>query len=316
MTEPTTPDWHRVGGAGWRELLPGQRSVVRVLDVVTGESQVVLETDEVVVEAPNWHPTRDELLVNADGALWRVPLDGSRPVPVETPANPEANNDHVISPDGATIYLSNRDGELRALAYEGGPAVRVSNAHDTPFRHYLHGVSPDGATLLYIGHDARPEENTFEVYALHLPTSTDTRLTVTGRHHDGCEFDAAGERIWFNSERASTRVGHSQLFSMAADGSDVRQMTTDERVNWFPHESPDGTRVVYLSYPVGTVGHPPNLDVELRTLDERGEPVTLRRLHGGQGTVNVNSWAPDSRRIAFVEYPVPAGDEAAADAGR
>jgi len=27
-------------------------------------------------------------------------------------------------------------------------------------------------------------------------------------------------------------------------------------------------------------------------------------LFGGQGTLNVNSWSPDSRRFAFAAYPV------------
>ena len=31
---------------------------------------------------------------------------------------------------------------------------------------------------------------------------------------------------------------------------------------------------------------------------------TLVKLFGGQGTINVNSWAPDSRRFAFVSYEV------------
>jgi hypothetical protein len=33
-----------------------------------------------------------------------------------------------------------------------------------------------------------------------------------------------------------------------------------------------------------------------------GKIACLVDLFGGQGTINVNSWAPDSRRFAFVRY--------------
>ncbi len=306
MSSPAQP-------SPWRRLAAGQRSVVCVLDVTTGERTVVHETDAAVVEAPNWHPGRDELLVNADGALWRLPLDGSAPTVVDTDGPLDANNDHVLSPDGATIYVSTQAGELLAVPYEGGRPRRVSTVRATPFRHYLHGVSPDGTTLAYIGHDV--PAHTFEVYLLDLRTAQDTRVTVTGRHHDGCEFTAAGDRLYVNSEREAAVPGHSQLFSMALDGGDVRRLTSDERVNWFPHESPDGRHLVYLSYPPGTTGHPPNLEVEIRMLGDR-EPVVLRRLFGGQGTINVNSWARDSRRLAYVEYPVVRGRGVGAAASR
>jgi hypothetical protein len=33
-----------------------------------------------------------------------------------------------------------------------------------------------------------------------------------------------------------------------------------------------------------------------------GEAKVISSLFGGQGTINVNSWAPDSKRFAFVSY--------------
>ena len=59
--------------------------------------------------------------------------------------------------------------------------------------------------------------------------------------------------------------------------------------------------VVYLSYPPGTTGHPPDKDVILRLAALDGSAQRdLVALFGGQGTINVNSWAPDSRRFAYV----------------
>lgn len=292
----------------WRPLEPGQVSRVCVLDVVTGESTVVLETDRLVLEAPNWHPTRPWLVLNGEGGLFVLDLGSPVPGLVEIPTGGErlANNDHVLSPDGELVYHSTITGEIHVVPTTGGVARRVSNVHADPFRYYLHGISPDGNVLAYVGHDARPEENTFEVWTLDLRTGEDRRLTRTGRHHDGAEFTADGTRLLFNSEREATVPGHAQLFSSDLDGGDVRQLTDDERVNWFPHQSPDGTLLAYLSYPPGTTGHPANLPVDLRLWDPSGNHRVLVSTFGGQGTINVPSWAPDSRRLAYVDYPIHA----------
>jgi hypothetical protein len=63
---------------------------------------------------------------------------------------------------------------------------------------------------------------------------------------------------------------------------------------------------VYLSFPPGTAGHPADLPVELRLVrDSRwAEPEVVVRLDGGQGTINVNSWSPDGKKFAYVDYPV------------
>ncbi len=92
---------------------------------------------------------------------------------------------------------------------------------------------------------------------------------------------------------------------MRPDGGEVTQLTFDERVNWFPHVSPDGSAMAYLSYPPLTNGHPENLPVQIVVADPLGREVTARiDAFGGRGTINVPSWAPDSTRLAYVEYPI------------
>lgn len=290
----------------WRTLLPGQVSRVCIFDTHTDRVSVVLENADVIVEAPNWHPRSNELVVNADGRLYRIaPGAAGLGEPVEAGTVTDANNDHVLSPDGSTAYISARDGHLYAAPLDGGQARRVSNEHPEPFAYYLHGVSPDGSTLAYIGHNRT--EGTFDVYTVPAAGGPDTRVTVTRAHHDGAEYTRDGTRLLVNSERNSTLPGHSQLFSLALNGGDVRQLTTDERVNWFPHANPVTEQIVYLSYLPGTTGHPANREVELRLLETPdAHPRVLRTLLGGQGTINVNSWSPDGRYFAFVEYPLAA----------
>lgn len=92
---------------------------------------------------------------------------------------------------------------------------------------------------------------------------------------------------------------------MRPDGTGIEQLTYDERVNWFPHVSPDSSRLAYVSFPPGTEGHPADKDVIVRLCAADGTGIRdLARVFGGQGTMNVHSWSPDGRSIAYVDYPV------------
>lgn len=286
-----------------RTLEPAQRSELRVFDLGRGRHDVIFTADE-VIEAPNWTPDGATLLFNAGGELWLIPSDGSAaPTRVEAGGLASFNNDHVLSPDGRTIYASSDDGHIHALPIVGGAPRRVSNDHDHPHHCYLHGISPDGETLVYVAVESpagRKRANLFTIPACGGP---DRRLTDLDLPHDGPEYSPDGEWVFFNSERASP--GRSQCFRMRPDGSGVEQLTFDSRVNWFPHVAPDGRHVVYLSYPEGTQGHPANKDVTLRLMRPDGSGRRdLVPLLGGQGTINVNSWAPDSARFAYVAYPI------------
>lgn len=289
---------------GARELRPGQRSRLHVLDVDTGEDAVVVESATVLLEAPNWTPDGRWLLVNGDGGLFRVPPEGGDLESVELGGVPGINNDHVLSPDGHSIFVSAFDGHLYEVDLASGASLRVSNDLGESFAHFLHGVSPDGSTLAYIGLTLGDDGSVrTDVYTQPSAGGSDTQLTDDPFPDDGCEYSPDGGWIWFNSERGSTAPGHAQVFRMRTDGSGIEQLTFDERVNWFPHVSPDGTRTAYISFPPGTLGHPADLDVVLRLIEPDGSTRDLRHLFGGQGTINVPSWAPDSRRLAYVDYP-------------
>ena len=288
-----------------RMLAPGQVSKLIVVDTETGAQRVVFEADE-VFEAPNWTPDGDTLVFNAGGELWRIDQAGrSAPERIDTGRLRDLNNDHVLSPDGRSIYVSSHDGHLYVLPIEGGEPVRVSNVHDTPFHYYLHGISPDGATLAYVAVEGEGDGRRINLFTIPARGGPDRRLSDIAKPNDGPEFSPDGSWIYFNSERASDRPGHAQIFRMRPDGTAVEQLTFDDRVNWFPHLSPDGRSMVSISYPPGTLGHPPDHDVILRLMHpDGGAPRDLAAIFGGQGTINVNSWAPDSRHLAFVSYPV------------
>jgi TolB protein len=286
-----------------RTLLPGQVSQLIVTDRDRSNSRLLLEADE-VLEAPNWTPDGLALIFNAGGELWRIPADGSAsPNRIETGTLRDLNNDHVLSPDGATIYFSENNGHLYSVPIGGGEPRRVSNDHPEPHHYYLHGISPDGATLAYVAVEGTTGSKRSNIFTIPVTGGPDRRLTDVPYPNDGPEYSPDGQWIYFNSERAARVAGHAQCFRMYPDGSHIEQLTFDERVNWFPHVSPDGNWVAYLSFPPGTIGHPPNKDVVLRLMRPDGSGARdVVSFFGGQGTINVNSWAPDSSRFAYVAY--------------
>jgi len=275
----------------------GQPKLYSTLETIT-----VASTDRRVVyvapgrfEAPNW--TRDnQLIFNADGHLQRIPADGGKPVTIDTGFANRVNNDHVLSPDGAMVGISDQSQEQhRSIIYVvpigGGAPRRVTQKSPS----YLHGWSPDGKTLAFCGE----RDGNFDIYTVPAAGGEETRLTTAEGLDDGPEYSPDGKYIYFNS----VRTGTMQIWRMKPDGSEQEQVTSDGYNNWFAHISPDGQRMVVLSYEKDVTGHPENKDVILRimTLGDRRITV-LTKLFGGQGTINVPSWSPDGRRLAFVGY--------------
>jgi TolB protein len=288
-----------------RRLQPGQRAEVWIADAIAESAERVYATNAVLLEAPNWAPDGRGLLLNGDGLFWRLdfgPEVELKRVPIDD--LPPINNDHVLDAERGLIYLSANDGHIYVAPIEGGSAKRVT--HDSSRYHFLHGVSPDGATLAFV----ELPRAAFSVPGrlAFLPSGGGkTRYPEAGsRHLDGPEYSPDGAWLYFNTEEFASRPGHAQLARIPAEGGRIERLVESESVDWFPHLSPDGELASYISFPPGTLGHPPDLDVEVRLVRTANwrEVVWRFPLLGGQGTINVNSWSPDSRRFAFVAYPV------------
>jgi TolB protein len=289
-----------------QNLQNGQIARLMIVDADSAAAHLVVEVER-LIEAPNWTPDGRWLVVNGGGRLYRIAVDGPGSLEeISTGSVGDCNNDHVLSPDGNVIYIS-AGGHLYAVPFVGGEPKRISNVHESErhFKYFLHGVSPDNMTLAYVAVEARDGNPWGRLNIAIIPSAggLDRYLTDSSVPVDGPEFSPDGCWIYYNSEQASSIPGHAQIFRMRLDGTGAEQLTFDDRVNWFPHVSPNGERLVYLSYPPGTKGHPANLDVILRTMSSDGGPARdIARMNGGQGTINVNSWAPDSRRFAYVDY--------------
>jgi len=268
-------------------------SRLAIFDLRTGRTETVLITDR-LIEAPNWHPEDDTLVINGEGRLFRVPLEKPALVKIDTGFATRLNNDHGISPDGMSLVISDAtqtDGScIYTLPFAGGVPCRVTPL--TPS--WWHGWSPDGATLAYTAR----RDGVFDIYTCPVTGGAERKLTVGFQHTDGPDYTPDGAWIWFNGERR----GRMDLWRMQPDGADLQQMTDDAGENWFAHPSPDGAHVLFVAYGAGTAGHPRDLPVELRIMPANGGAShSLYALTGGQGTINVPCWSPCSTRFAFVE---------------
>jgi TolB protein len=247
------------------------------------------------IEAPNWSRDGQCLIFNAGGRLYRLPVGAYKPELIDTGFANRCNNDHGLSPDGARLAISDQSRDGKSLIYvlplAGGTPRRVTTTGPS----YWHGWSPDGSTLAFCGE----RNGEFDIYTIPAEGGEEKRLTTAKGLDDGPDYTADGKFIYFNSERTGTM----QIWRMKPDGSQQEQVTSDEFNNWFPHPSPDGKWLVFLSYEKGVVGHPANQVVRLRVMPLTGGPIEeMAKFFGGQGTINVPSWSPDSQKVAYVSY--------------
>ena len=273
-------------------------SILETVDVHTGIRSVLKEFDY-VIEAPNWTQDGRYLVYNSRGHMYTYELATRDIREIDTGLAIDCNNDHVLSPDNtqlAVSHFTNEDATSRIyiLPLTGGRPVLVTEKGPS----YLHGWSPDGQRLAYCAERG----GQYDIYSISVTGGAETQLTDLPGLDDGPEYSPDGKYIWFNS----TRTGLMQVWRMDVDGANPVHMVKEEANGWFPHISPDGNRVVYIAYGKDDVApgdHPANKNVELRLVSASGgASKTIVKLFGGQGTINVNSWSPDNRTIAFVSY--------------
>ncbi len=273
---------------------PVVESTLETIDIASTGRKVVYHTRG-VIEAPNWSRDGKFLLFNRGGKIYRLELGGKAPALVNTDFADHCNNDHGISPDGNELAISDqsKDGKSRIyiVPITGGIPRLVTGGAPS----YWHGWSPDGKTLAYCAE----RNGSFDVYTIPVAGGEETRLTTSPGLDDGPDYSPDGKYLYFNSER----TGSMQIWRMNADGSSQEQVTSDDCNNWFAHPSPDGRWIVFLSYASDVKGHPANKDVTLRIMPTSGGPIQIiAKLFGGQGTLNVPPWSPDSKSLAFVSY--------------
>ena len=272
-----------------------RETTLETLDIATAERKIVYR-DRSLFEAPNWSPDGKLFYFNRTGSIWTIPVAGGEPAKLDTGVAIKNNNDHGLSADGKWLAISSGSGENGSQIYvvpaTGGEAREITPSGPS----YWHGWSPDGKTLTYC---AKRNDN-YDVYTIPSAGGPETRLTDAAGLDDGPEYSPDGQTIFFHSERH----GPAKLWRMKPDGTGQEQITSDEAyADWFPHPSPDGKWIVFVSFDQSVKGHPSDKNVVLRLMPATGgKPRVIATLFGGQGTLNVPSWSPDSTKIAFVSY--------------
>ena len=268
---------------------------------IKDDSRKLILEQEAHFEAPNWSPDGQSLIINEDGLLYSVLIDKAQKELIPTRGLKHLNNDHGPSPDGKWIAISNNDpvpgkqsdnSRIYIIPITGGTPELVTPLMPS----YWHGWSPDGKRLVYTAE----RNEVYDIYEIDIATNTEVQITNNPTLDDGPEYDHDGSYLYFNSFRS----GSMEIWRRASDTGKLEQLTEDGYSNWFAHPSPDGRYIVYLSYLEDQgQAHPPLKDVMLRLMDLKSMAVrTLCSFTGGQGTINVPSWAPDSSAFAFVSY--------------
>ncbi|MEO7143637.1 MAG: hypothetical protein ABI165_09070 [Bryobacteraceae bacterium] len=282
------------------------RSRISIYDLKDKSTRVLFTADD-VWEAPNWSRDGKFLLTNSGGNLYRIPVEGeAKPEKIDVGAGLRCNNDHDFSRDGKLLAFSastaSSHGSLVFLASADGSNRRQMT---TVTPSYFHGWSPDGKWMAIVAQ----RNGNFDLFRVRETGGPERRLTSNPGYDDGPDYSPDGKWIYFNSNRSgSWDIWRMPKNGAGANDSKAQRVTSDELEDWFPHPSPDGKWLLFLSFPKGTSNHNEKLEVQLRMMPlphrKLGTPriQVLTKFFGGQGTINVSSWAPDSQRFAFVSF--------------
>ena len=277
-------------------------SHLEIMDVATGHRKI-LHSAPNSLQAPNWTPDNKYLIFNSltpgENLLYKYELATGNITKLNTGFANQNNNDHVLSFDGKMLAISHHVGDKRTSTIFTLPVTGSDNpvkiTNEANGHSYLHSWSPDNKKLLFTGQ----RNNEWNIISIDIETKKETPLTENATLDDGPEYSPDGKYIYFNS----VRTGTMQLWRMKPDGSQEEQVTFDEYNNWFPHFSPDGKWILYVAFPkdIDPTSHPFYKKIYLRLMPAAGGiPKTIAYIYGGQGTINVPSWSPDSKKIAFV----------------
>ncbi len=278
-------------------------STLQTIPATDGTRREIVYSERGRFDAPNWTKDNLNLIFNGSGNIFTIPVKGGIPAQIDTGDATGCTGSHGLSPDGKLLAITCTTpaypGRHVFIIPSGGGAPRIVTEHPDS---YFHSWSPDGKTIAF----TRPSHGSGNIYSIPVEGGTEAALTNGTGISDDPDYSADNSHIYFNSDRS----GSMEIWRMKPDGSQPQQITFDGLNSWTPHPSPDGKWIVFVSYGKGTTGHLANKEVALRILSTADNKIrVLANFVGGDGSMNVSFWAPDSKNLAFVSYElIPAED--------
>jgi TolB protein len=297
IDKPVANDWHPnrlVKLPPTQGMILGSRT--EILNVSDGKRKVIYES-KVRLGSPSWLADGNKILFNEAGSLFTIPNAGGAAEKLNTGALGKINPGQAISYDGKKIAISVDDGTTASSIYTvpiigGNP--ELASKKGSAF-----GVSWS-RTNREIYYVASMEKTPAHIYKSNPDGSGEIQLTANKRGQvGGPEPSPDGKFIYYNDNISGTM----QLWRMKPDGSGKERLTFDENHNWFPHISPDGKWIAYLSFlpDINPNALPSYKNVTLRLMPTTGGGQrVIAYLSGGQGTLNSACWSLDSKSIVFV----------------
>jgi Tol biopolymer transport system component len=317
-----------ITGATASGMEPGTRSSIKIYDLKTGAIRVLYTADG-FYEGPYY--SRDGKYIYFEGGpnqkLYRIPASGGEPQIVDI-GDVKIKHDHGFSPDGKWLAMNVAGGTQLLVSTATGTDRHAVTPSDQLF--YFHAWSPDSRWILG---GSRTPDTGYAIYRIHLDGSDQQPLTrPSDVINDVPDYTSDGRWIYFNSDQ----TGSFEVWRMPASGAGpgnnlAERVTNDPMQDWWPHPSPNGKWLLFASYspdvrvketmpqwmkehPGETISHfnlsnhPYNQNVEIRIRPLPGEHMTpaplrvLTQIIGGQGSLNINSWSPDSKQFVFASY--------------
>lgn len=148
--------------------------------------------------------------------------------------------------------------------------------------------SPDGSKIVY----ASNRDGDFEIYVRTMG-GQEQKLTNNSAEDAHPSWSPSGDRIIFTSNRNGD---YFQIYSMRADGSDVRQIgVIPGNHAMSPYYSPDGSRIVFMRASVAAPVCQWNWDVWTMAADGSNQ----RRITSHLAADMYPRWSPDGSLIIF-----------------
>jgi Tol biopolymer transport system component len=152
-------------------------------------------------------------------------------------------------------------------------------------------LSPDGTTVAFMTEGASLGDGRVATIKV---DGTDLQILTGNTNNTGDAQDAVS---WSPDGSQIAYAANGDIYTMDADGSNVRQLTTDPSGDYHPDWSSRGTIVYWHGAPTGEDGGP--ADTDIYTIPASGGTPTLVTLHYHDLRAIEPTWSPDGTKIAY-----------------